>query len=1430
MQPSTSAPPSDPITARILAGQVRAAVAELDAYTTRYAASPKTSPEARALAVLRGWAEIVTDPARAVATLEAAVATLDPLATADDEAAYARNTLVAALLGLGTARMLVSLPLAGAASLERALTLTSEPWPRAHALRFLAHAVELREHFEAAAERYHAAAAAYGRLGDVFGMANAEYGAGSALMRLGRIHEAEGSLRRATLLFRSHDSPGGLGSALRALSVAVAPRDPVEARLLIEEARRVVPRDALSAQLDITVGEAWLAYHVGDPRGALARLDDLPAEGARWVHRDARLIRAQALVALGDLAGARAALPAPEATALGDVFRVAIEAEIAAHAGDGPALDAALAAVERGLAKVRRDQLAVAPLLRAVAQLRRSAVDTLTPDDADRVALCLQLAVRAGLDVDTVVDLLRELRERGARVPLGPFLVGSLIAEGGMGQVWSAVHRESGRPVAVKVLPVRDGKHSRKLQALFEAEVRAMARIDHPNVVRTLAALTLDAAAAAMLGQPEGSPCLVMELVPDGVLSGSIVGAGGGFDFTTDDWPSVLRVALALLDALGHAHARGVVHLDVKPENVLLSREGGRISPRLTDFGLAGMLGRGGGRAFGTPTYMAPEQARGALDEIGPWTDMYALGGLIWCLCTGGPPFWGPDRASLMHAQCSQPLPRFVPRFAVPPGLRAWLQVALAKAPEDRFECAADAAAALLALGPVGPHSPTPLLAPSGNTWGDSWGTTVTMSAPAATPRTGRPAAVPMAVDWRTSVLRAPPPFLLGLGEGLLASRVPPPLGRDAIFDKLWADLRSLRDAGVGRLVLICGASGLGRSFVLDQFGERCHATGAARVLRATPGSAAALEPSSRAVAAPGRPTVILVDDLLRLASSAQPPIDWCALARTALVVATADRPPSSMVGLPWGDADVIALAPLSEFEIGQMLEHLLPLEGGLRQQITARSGGNPGFAVALLTELVRRQALVGGRDGFELRGDSGDQGDALALPGDVLSLWRARVDALAPSGSARRSMWELLAVLGGEVEADEWRAACALAGLGVPDDALRVLVATGWVTAGSVLRFVSLPLREALVAGCVRAATWHDVCARALTGDRQRGRRGRHLVAAGRPAEALVELRAGAADAVNATRLEDCRSLLELWNVAADAAGVPANDPRRAGVMVVWAHLALETGDDVSAELEEAMRTLKGRGDREESRGWYTLGVSLCERRRYDEAMAAHRRAIAVETGQMTEMHGLAWLGLAQARFAAGQDGSDEAARARAILGRVFPALVGRCDACVAVGLTRLGRYGEAAPYLARALPVVRDAGWRAPESELHDAASIAAFVRGDLDAAVAAAERAIAALRGTWSDREIRAQIALATLWALRGDRDAAARLSAVISRFSARLSDDARAAADLVARAVEAPAAWRGRLDAAALPPTGVDVRTAALQAALGVASASEAASGM
>ncbi len=416
---------------------------------------------------------------------------------------------------------------------------------------------------------------------------------------------------------------------------------------------------------------------------------------------------------------------------------------------------------------------------------------------------------------------------------VGPFSLHAEIGGGGMGAVWGGVHREQGLPVAVKFLHARFADTPWFLEA-FRNEVRSVARLRHPAIVTVFDHGEVDAAAARASGGAveAGSPWLAMERVEGRPLA-RLIGRL--------DWPALRRTLLGLLDGLAHAHARGVVHRDIKPGNAMATQD--RVV--LVDFGLAHWQNRAldpeeMGQVVGTAAYMAPEQFHGDDASFGPWTDLYAVGCLAWALVTGQPPFGRRGTLTeLQQAHLLQPLPALEPLVPVPPDLEAWLRVLLHKDAGRRFARAADAAWALKGL-----DSATPIAAGLLSTFDFSEASTWADDAPAAPPA---PAAAPprlvhprppLPARWQRPHEAARSIQLTGAGLRLFGLRSVPLVGREAERDRLWEALGEVV-AGQTRAAVLHGRAGAGKSRLASWLCERAHELGQAEVLEVTHGEVA---------------------------------------------------------------------------------------------------------------------------------------------------------------------------------------------------------------------------------------------------------------------------------------------------------------------------------------------------------------------------------------------------------------------------------------------------------------------------------------------------------------------------------------------------------------------------------------------------------------
>ncbi len=410
-----------------------------------------------------------------------------------------------------------------------------------------------------------------------------------------------------------------------------------------------------------------------------------------------------------------------------------------------------------------------------------------------------------------------------ARVALGPFELVTPIGRGGMGQVWSAVHRDTQVPVAVKVLHPMTVRDERSHES-FHNEVRAIASLDHPGVAFVFATGQVDrAAAVATEGQlVDGSPYLAMEHASGGTLS----------QWVPPNWGAVRAMLLDVLEGLAHAHSRTVIHRDLKPSNVLHCTSGDiRPGWKLTDFGIAAALEETIERSIrrgivGTLSYMAPEQIRSSWRDFGPWTDLYALGCIVYRVVGSQRPFAESNGPALMVAHLTQPPVPFSPMVPVPQGFADWVARLLEKQPRERFQTAADASLALRALG-APPTLPDDLAAVR---LGGSILDEPANEDPTDIVNVGAAASdllnSGLPTDWRSVEMPGPPPRLVDTGLGLFGLRTLPLVGREADRDVLWGALCQVARRGSARVVVMRGAAGVGKSRLIRWLGETANARG----------------------------------------------------------------------------------------------------------------------------------------------------------------------------------------------------------------------------------------------------------------------------------------------------------------------------------------------------------------------------------------------------------------------------------------------------------------------------------------------------------------------------------------------------------------------------------------------------------------------------
>ncbi|MFO0822350.1 MAG: serine/threonine-protein kinase [Gemmataceae bacterium] len=254
----------------------------------------------------------------------------------------------------------------------------------------------------------------------------------------------------------------------------------------------------------------------------------------------------------------------------------------------------------------------------------------------------------------------------------GPFVIRETLGRGGMGIVYRAFHERLKRPVALKTLHPAASSRPEAL-ARFGVEGEAVARFDHPNIVRVYES-----------GTSGGLPYLAMELVEGETLAHKLAR-----DIMSCE--DAARLVHTLAKAVAYAHEQGVIHRDLKPANVLVARDG---TLKILDFGLARITDdsihmTASDAIMGTPTHMAPEQAAGRVADINETTDIYALGVILYQALTGGPPFVAESRVRLLKlVQSGEIEPPSRLRPEVPPALEAICLRCLETSQKDRYRSA----------------------------------------------------------------------------------------------------------------------------------------------------------------------------------------------------------------------------------------------------------------------------------------------------------------------------------------------------------------------------------------------------------------------------------------------------------------------------------------------------------------------------------------------------------------------------------------------------------------------------------------------------------------------------------------------------------------------------------------------------------------------
>lgn len=768
-------------------------------------------------------------------------------------------------------------------------------------------------------------------------------------------------------------------------------------------------------------------------------------------------------------------------------------------------------------------------------------------------------------------------------------------------------------------LPDREGKvvikrrrHDRPAdRERFDHEIAMLAALDHPNVVPLLDR-----------GSDEHGPWYAMPRADGGTLQGAAVRPDG-----------LAPLLYGLLRALRHAHARGILHLDLSPGNVLLHQG----HPWLADFGGGLLQGHARRTRIGTPAFMAPEcfEAGG---DVGPWSDLYALGAVAWTVLAGRPPHDGTDWSDLHDAHAHAPLP------ALEHPLGPWLTRLLARAPADRPRSAGAALELLEPLLPApsrpcrAPHRPSlRLLGLRRPALVGRHGPLSTLERSLAGVTGGTPAAVLVrgpsgcgkshlvqhfaqsSAELRgTTVLFARhDPLSSGGTEGLggmVASFL-----RCADPDDE-AERHRLR-AALGRLGSVRPAQ-LGRVRELLVGGgepERRHRS-LAELLRTLPG-----------------PVLVTLDDV-QWGAEGLHFVRW-ALRQPALPVlfvlvtqteALAERPAEAAL-LRELTATPIALGPLERPHHGALVDAFLPLEPALRRDVQRHTRGDPLFT----DQLLRAWGTMGL-----------DRARSRDWPPTLDALWARQLDRIGA-----RPALELASVLGAVVEAAPWRELASTLGLDLPESLVPDLV-----DSGLAVRHVDHDGRWGFVHGSLRAHLQrsaraagrldrlHRACARHFTHDPRRA--ARHWIALDDWCRAFAPLLRALWSAVQAGDVPAVEELVRLCDQAASR--VEAPDPRLVRYALLRALHEQSRGDRDAKQQWVARADAGSLPDHERALRHYLHGATTLTDGQIDEAATAFAAALHAARPE-DPVHLRAQIALGMAEIRRGRPAEGRAALLRA-------------------------------------------------------------------------------------------------------------------------------------------------------------------------------------
>jgi len=571
-----------------------------------------------------------------------------------------------------------------------------------------------------------------------------------------------------------------------------------------------------------------------------------------------------------------------------------------------------------------------------------------------------------------------------------------------MGVVYAARHVRLGGRVAVKLMPPHDAE-------AFLLEARVLAALTHPHVVTLYDYGVVE---EPFFGVPAGAPWLAMELLTPWTGPGPVA-----------SWEDLRILLLSVLDALRAVHARGILHRDLKPSNLLRDATG---RWKVADFGVARVGPDSPHRRVGTEGFGAPEQLGGRWWEVGPWSDVYAVGAIAAAVLEGEEP------------------------FPVPPGLPAWVARATAAAATGRFASALAAVRALESLGAPAPRSgPGP--APKTRAFDSDTFDDAAVDGPSgpAEPIAPPPAA-PLPEVWPRATGPGGPGSHLGLG--LLGLRTPPYVGRNRERALVWSALRAAA-AGHRRHVHLAGPAGSGRWRLAQECAWAAAEEDAARIVLLDVGSVGAglrqllplppdRERGSRVLTArlgrpPDAPEVsallaglygnaplpasracALVETVVRAFASTTPVVVALreGVEGAAELVDRLSDPDLAVLLLTTGSAAVpdgaegVHLDPLPDRDVAALAGSLVPFD-----PVPDLGATWPGALLARLASAATAGGLLPTGDGFRWVPGPWDQ----ARPPDADELHADELPA-----------WVLATWLGPQVDEAHWSARCAALGV----------------------------------------------------------------------------------------------------------------------------------------------------------------------------------------------------------------------------------------------------------------------------------------------------------------------------------------------------------------------------------------------------------------